>query len=270
MTARVLAASSAQTSGDVAISMGNPAAAAAAGGGPTMRRFSPYEDNGGTILSVSSRDFVIVASDTRQSVGYSIQSRYTPRLFPLTQSTVLAVQGFQGDADTFVKKLRQRLELYTHNHNKEMDLPAIARHVQTMLYGKRFFPFYTYVILGGIDRDGTGAVYSFDPVGSYERESCRAAGAAQSLVQPFLDAMVNGKNQVAPSDAEPIVDKDGRSNLPLDRVLGLVTDAFTGATEREIYVGDMLEMYIVQVKRDESGKMVGTELGVLRKALKED
>jgi len=38
--------------------------------------------------------------------------------------------------------------------------------------------------------DGTGAVYSFDPVGSYERESCRAAGAASSLVQPFLDNMV--------------------------------------------------------------------------------
>lgn len=39
---------------------------------------------------------------------------------------------------------------------------------------------------------GTGAVYSFDPVGSYEREACRGAGAAQSLLQPFLD------NQVSP------------------------------------------------------------------------
>ena len=37
---------------------------------------------------------------------------------------------------------------------------------------------------------GSGAVYSFDPVGSYERETCRAAGAAQSLVQPFLDNQV--------------------------------------------------------------------------------
>jgi 20S proteasome alpha/beta subunit len=61
-----------------------------------------------------------------------------------------------------------------------------------MLYGRRFFPYYAYVILAGIDRDGTGAVYSFDPVGSYERESCRAAGAAQSLVQPFLDNQVRG------------------------------------------------------------------------------
>ena len=45
--------------------------------------------------------------------------------------------------------------------------------------------------MGGIDADGTGAVYSFDPVGSYERESCRAYGSAQSLVQPFLDNMVS-------------------------------------------------------------------------------
>jgi hypothetical protein len=28
-------------------------------------------------------------------------------------------------------------------------------------------------------------------VGSYEREACRAAGAAQSLLQPFLDNQVS-------------------------------------------------------------------------------
>ena len=111
-----------------------------------------------------------------------------------------------------------------------MPIHAIARLIQTMLYARRFFPFYVYNILGGIEEDGeflffyfhklkkkghdtpcplscgmishqttcsfhsltgTGAVYSFDPVGSYEREACRAAGAAQSLVQPFLDNQVS-------------------------------------------------------------------------------
>lgn len=71
-----------------------------------------HQENGGTILAVSSSDFVIVGSDTRQSEGYSIQTRYTPRLFPLTNSgTVIAVQGFQGDCSTFVKRLKQRLEV---------------------------------------------------------------------------------------------------------------------------------------------------------------
>lgn len=71
-----------------------------------------------------------------------------------------------------------------------MPLHSIARMLCTILYGKRFFPYYVYNILGGLDEEGKGAVYSFDPVGSYEREFCRAAGSAQSLLQPFLDSQV--------------------------------------------------------------------------------
>ncbi len=72
-----------------------------------------------------------------------------------------------------------------------MPLHAIARMLSTILYGKRFFPYYVYNILGGLDEQGKGAVYSYDPVGSYEREFCRAAGSAQSLLQPFLDNQVS-------------------------------------------------------------------------------
>ena len=61
---------------------------------------------------------------------------------------------------------------------------------QGLLYGKRFFPYYVYTIIGGLDADGKGAVYSFDPVGSYEREQCRAGGAAAALIMPFLDNQV--------------------------------------------------------------------------------
>jgi hypothetical protein len=32
----------------------------------------------------------------------------------------------------------------------------------------------------------------------------------------------------------------------------------------------MMELYAIQVKRDENGKLIGTEMGVLRKALKRD
>jgi len=43
---------------------------------------------------------------------------------------------------------------YRHAHNKDMPLRAIARLIQTMLYAKRFFPYYVYNILGGIEEDG--------------------------------------------------------------------------------------------------------------------
>jgi len=43
---------------------------------------------------------------------------------------------------------------YRHAHAKDMPLRAIARMIQTMLYAKRFFPYYVYNILAGIEADG--------------------------------------------------------------------------------------------------------------------
>jgi len=37
---------------------------------------------------------------------------------------------------------------------------------------------------------GKGCVYSFDPVGSYEREVYRAGGTAGAILQPLLDNQV--------------------------------------------------------------------------------
>ncbi|KAF8516452.1 nucleophile aminohydrolase [Hysterangium stoloniferum] len=206
---------------------------------PQQRQFNPYTENGGTILAIAGADFSVIAGDTRQSEGYSIQTRYAPKVFRLTGKAVLAVNGFAADGNMFVKKVKQRLEWYRHAHAKDMPLRAIARMIQTMLYAQRFFPYYVYNILSGIEEDGTGAVYSFDPVGSYEREACRAAGAAQALVQPFLDNQIYFKNQT------PALGTSHPTHLPLRHVLELVIDSFTSATERHIEVGDGLEIYIV-------------------------
>jgi len=213
---------------------------------PLGRHFSPYTENGGTILAIAGADFSVIAGDTRQSEGYSIQTRYAPKVFRLTDKAVLAVNGFAADGNMFVKRVRQRLEWYRHAHAKDMPVRAIARLIQTMLYGRRFFPYYVYNILAGIEEDGTGSVYSFDPVGSYEREACRAAGAAQSLVQPFLDNQVYFKNQTA------VHGESFPSHLPLTSVLKLIVDAFTSATERHIEVGDGLEIYVA-LGRDSPG-----------------
>jgi 20S proteasome alpha/beta subunit len=57
-----------------------------------------------------------------------------------------------------------------------------------------------------------------------------------------------GKNMapdlVAVTPGAPVLDDQGRSNLSLDRVLAIVTDTFSGATERHIEIGDGLEMYV--------------------------
>lgn len=205
-------------------------------------QFSPYDSNGGSIAAVCGTDFCVIASDTRQSTGYNIQTRYKPKVFRLNDKATLATNGFAADAEALVSRVRQRLEMYRHAHGRSMPLHSIARMISTILYGKRFFPYYVYNILGGLDEEGKGAVYSFDPVGSYEREFCRAAGAAQSLIQPFFDNQIMFKNQT--STPEHKVSEPGQMTLP--EVLKIVVDSFTSATERHIEVGDGLEVFVVR------------------------
>ena len=127
-----------------------------------------------------------------------------------------------------------------------MTVKACAQRLSTILYGKRFFPYYTHAILGGLDEDGKGALYSYDPVGSYEREQCRAGGAAASLIMPFLDNQVNFKNQYIPGSGEGhALEAKKAEPLPREHVEQLVRDAFDGAVERHIEVGDKLQMLVI-------------------------
>lgn len=45
-------------------------------------------------------------------------------------------------------------QMYKHSNNKTMTSGAIAAMLSTILYGRRFFPYYVYNIIGGLDDEG--------------------------------------------------------------------------------------------------------------------
>mgnify|MGYP002841645404 CR=1 FL=1 len=63
------------------------------------------------------------------------------------------------------------------------------------LYGKRFFPYYTFNICAGLDKDGKGCVYGYDAVGSFERGTYICEGSGVSLLQPLLDNQLERQHQ---------------------------------------------------------------------------
>ncbi|KAI9266148.1 nucleophile aminohydrolase [Helicostylum pulchrum] len=203
---------------------------------PIEHKFEPYDDNGGTSLAIAGKDFCVVASDTRQSTGYSINSRFSPKSYTLTDTSVIAMNGFHADGLTLKKVLDQNLKWYKFSHEKDMSVTALAQMLSITLYQKRFFPYYSFCILGGVDAAGKGAVYCYDAIGSFERESFRASGSASALIQPFLDNQVGKKNMANRSF----------ENMELEEVLKIVKDAFTSATERDIYTGDNLQIFIIR------------------------
>lgn len=213
---------------------------------PIEHRFNPYTDNGGTVLGIAGEDFAVLAGDTRQVSGYSINSRYEPKIFNVGDDIVMTANGFAADGSALIDRFKTQLKWYKFdNCDKKLSIQSAARYIQHLLYGKRFFPYYVSTLIAGLDEEGKGAVYSYDPVGSYEREQCRAGGAAASLIMPFLDNQVNFKNQfIENPDGEGKIKKPIRF-LSLEEVLDLVKDAFSSATERHIQVGDGLEIMIV-------------------------
>ena len=99
----------------------------------------------------------------------------------------------------------------------------------------------------GLDEEGKGALYSYDPAGSYKRDQCRAVGASASLIMPFLDNQVSFNNQYVPGSGNGAMELEARPKelLSRDSVMGLVKDAFNNATERHIEVGDGLQIMLL-------------------------
>lgn len=221
-------------------------AMAAAARGPIQHRFSPYENNGGTTVGISGKDFAVLGSDTRLSRGYSILSRDVPKQIKLTEKCVLVTAGMNADKDTLHKMLRVRLTMYEHQHGKPMSTTAIAQLLSTTLYHRRFFPLYTFNVLGGLDEDGQGCIFSYDAIGSFERVFYSASGTGQSLIMPLLDNQVGLHNQ---TDKEEPFQCPGvvpiREDLSVEESIAVMKDAYTAAGERDIYTGDAVDYCVI-------------------------
>jgi hypothetical protein len=46
--------------------------------------FNPYSDNGGTIMGIAGKHYVLIATDTRLSESYFIRSRNITRIFEVS------------------------------------------------------------------------------------------------------------------------------------------------------------------------------------------
>lgn len=203
--------------------------------GEKTMRFNPYADNGGSVIALAGDDFCVIAADTRLSTGFSIYTREQEKLFQLSKTTILGCSGCWCDTLTLTRLISARMQMYKHEHQKDMSTPAAAQMLSMMLYYKRFFPYYVSNILAGLDGNGKGCVYSYDPIGHFELSKYRAGGSAGALLQPLLDNQIGYKNQ------------DGVEPIPLteEKAISIVKDVFISAAERDIYTGDGISIKVI-------------------------
>merc|ERR1711933_401167 len=104
----------------------------------------------------------------------------------------------KADAITLHRDLKASIVMYQHKHGRQPSVTAIAQLLSTTLYHKRFFPYYTFNVLAGVDDAGEGAIYHYDAIGSFERVPYTTSGSGSSLVMSVLDCRIGQLNQITP------------------------------------------------------------------------
>lgn len=205
------------------------------------RRWGPYELNGGTVVGVAGPDFTVMGCSTRMSSGYSILTRKKSKIWQMNDKVILGSAGMQADAHALTSRLHIHHNDYKDKMSRDMTVQTASQVLSNTLYYKRFFPYYTFNILGGVGTDDdakeedavAGYIYSYDAIGSFERDPFGACvGSGTELITPLLD----------------FVEKEwkaGRWKKTRDAVEKLVLDCFHLAAEKDIYTGDQVELFIV-------------------------
>ena len=114
------------------------------------------------------------------------------------------------------------VQIYHHDHRKEMAVTSVAQMQGNIVYYRRFFPYYSFNVLAGVDAEG-------------KRCPVTATGSGQSFLIPLMDNVVAHKNR-----------NDEKRDLPAKEGVEIVKDAFITAGEREIYTGDSVEIMIIR------------------------
>ncbi|GLD95677.1 hypothetical protein PINS_up004355 [Pythium insidiosum] len=106
-----------------------------------------------------------MAADTRLSTGYSILSRNESKVHAITPTTLLGCPGSHNDIIQLRGVLSIRAQMYRHDNGVMPSAESTAQLLMNTLYSRRFFPYYAFCLLAGIDKDGKGALYSYDALG---------------------------------------------------------------------------------------------------------
>src|SRR5512137_2761436 len=180
---------------------------------------------GTTTIGVVCKDGVILASDTRVTMGYYVAHKFGKKVYKIDDHMGMTIAGTVADAQKVVDILTANAHLYKINMNRPMPIHSAARLVANLLFSARYIPLATQVLVGGIDDTGPH-VYNLDPFGSLTEEKSVSTGSGSPVAYGILE------------------DKF-REGMKIDEALPIIAKAVNAAMKRDVASGNSYNIIVI-------------------------
>ena len=141
---------------------------------------------GTTTIGLVCKDGVILASDTRVTMGYYVAHKLGKKVYKIDDHLGMTIAGTVADAQRVVDILTANAKLYKIKMNRPMPVSSAARLISNLLFSVRYVPLATQVLIGGVDTTGPH-VFNLDPFGSLTEEKFVSTGSGSPVAYGVLE-----------------------------------------------------------------------------------
>ena len=82
---------------------------------------------GTTTMGIVCQEGIVMATDTRVTMGYIVAHKHGKKIFPLDQHLAMTIAGGVADAQSVVEILKANAKLFNLSNNRVMPVGAAAR-----------------------------------------------------------------------------------------------------------------------------------------------
>jgi proteasome beta subunit len=185
------------------------------------------EYKGTTTVAAVCVDGVIMATDTRATMGNYIASKHAKKVYKITDSLAMTIAGGVAVAQRIVDILKVNSQLYNLDKRRPMPVSAAARLVSNILFSNREVGMVLplQALIGGFDETGPH-VFNLDPFGSLIEEKVVSTGSGS----PFAYGVLEDRF------------KEGST---VDEMLPVVVKAVDSAMKRDTASGDSFDVAVI-------------------------
>ncbi|MEM3851585.1 MAG: archaeal proteasome endopeptidase complex subunit beta [Methanomassiliicoccales archaeon] len=193
---------------------------------------------GTTTLGIVCKDGVVLASETRATMGNMIAHKFADKIYKLDTNLGMTTAGLVGDDQALARYVKAEVELHRVNTGRPMSVKSAATLTSSILHSSRYYPYFVGLIIGGMTGE-TAAVYGLDAAGGMSDDRYVSIGSgspfALGVLEEYFDETMtlNQATDVAIRAVRAAMERDSASGGKVV-VVNIGEKGYTRLDDKEI------------------------------------